>query len=436
MRTTQETWIIVVLLLILGLVVVGLFVLWRRSLAPVNRRRHISVRRACSAMHDINPAVACADPICKDAAACQETRRAIDPPSEAECDDACDELDKRIREDPTSELDLCSYSHCAHMPAYISDCQACSIEYPQLCTDEGEYAEAIELECGGVLPADPEYARCVAACADLTEGGTQPDEACFVQDGFCSWEYKDTCHPCSYEELDECTDVELGELVALCSETVTVPLPDEFQCDNNTGAAATRVGITAKVAFFTASPIIVINDVDVDNTKGVIAVAGYNQELTKPSFGIFLATQMIPCVEPSVVKLVPQSEAGMVSTMTIMFYQQGDWDTALVYMKRDRTILSMTATPVVLPVGGRFLGAVNGTTASFIVWFAAMTINHATLADGEHLACTINQASDWNLAVGQVINIEITTLRLDEKATTAEKAAGKKLMKKVPFPMF
>ena len=438
MLTRQETWTIIVLLLLGLVVVVGLFVLRRRSLAPVTRRRHIGVRdtaRACSAMHDINPAVACADTMCKDTAPCQETGRAIIPPSEAACDDACDALDKRIREDPAmSDVDLCSYDHCAHMDAYIPVCQTCSIEYPQPCTEEGEYAEAIELECNGVVVADPDYARCAAACADLTEGGTQPEEACFVADGFCSWEYKTTCHPCSFEELDECTDLQIVELIEQCSEEpATVPLPYDFECDN-TGEVETRVDTITRVPFFTVSPSIIINDVAVNKTRAVRALSGYDSNAVSPlRFGILLATQTIPCVQPSVVELVPQSAAGMASTMTIIDYEESGLDSAILYTKRDRTISSMTATPLILPSGGRFTGTLNGRSTDFFVWVAAMSINELYLTDGEHFLCTITQASALDLAVGQEVDIEIIAPRLDEEPTTAEKeaVAGHRLMKQL-----
>jgi len=442
MRTKQELWTIAILL-VLGLaLVVGMFVLRRKSPASVKPRsigvRAVDTTRACTAMHAVNPGVACADPMCKETAACLETGRAVNPPNEVECDAACDELEKRIREDPTmSDVDLCDYNHCAHMTANIPVCQVCSIDYPQLCVDEGEYAEAIERECAGTQAADPGYARCAAACVDLTADGTQPEEACYVPDGFCSWAYAGTCHPCSFEELGECDDVEIVDLISKCAgELELVPFDADFECAND-AYSATEVFTAARVGLITVSPNIVINDVAVDKSQQVGTYVGLNDTGSVALFVIQLRTQIIPCVQSSVVELVPQDAVTMASSMKLFDYEELPiLQTGILFLERPRAIGDMIETPVVSPVGGMHAGTIDGIPTDILVLASLMVINNDVAGlptDGEILVCAIYNAANLGLTIGDTVEITIGGSKSGRQPTATEKEVvfGHKLMKQL-----
>ena len=250
MATNTSIIVLVCVLAFFFLILVYISTKPKRVLArSLNHRK-----RACEAMRSVAPGTECRDPMCADTLPCVEKSRALSDPSSQDCDNACIELHDREVEG----VNICDFEHCRLMDRYFSECHPdCSIDQPQACKNDTEYAEVIEHECANIVPGQSGYDRCVAACHDLTGDGAQADNACLIKPGFCATVYKDTCHPCAYEEMDRCNDAELEKLVQDCDVVPEfVDLPFNFKCASEGGynfyeasAAAPVVTVSTSMLF-------------------------------------------------------------------------------------------------------------------------------------------------------------------------------------------
>ena len=231
-------------LLLCIFILVFLFCVWYFT-RPAKRIRFPGRRKrlACEAMHEINPAVACADTVCEGMSVCADKPRAV--PTDEDCDAACEELDERIKNGYVA--DICDYGHCMNMDAYYAQCHECSVADWELCATPRDYADAIEAECSDILPSDPMTLTCKEACARLAK--MDKEALCFHAGGYCAELFKPICEACSYDDPENCTNSDLLKLLEGCDDPGEyVAVANAFACTYKGEATKPHIEFMQEVA--------------------------------------------------------------------------------------------------------------------------------------------------------------------------------------------
>ena len=203
---------VLVLLLILALVVA--FLLWKNyeESEPELRKTSTKYKEVCSLMHDIKPGSECSNTVCSGTAYCKTFEKEIskDIP-EADCEDACIELEQRISDEGRTDLSVCDLDFCAQMDIYRDLCVDCSISDPDQCGTAGDIRAAISVAgCDDYSDTGECYEACVEIQTRFGDAELCESTYCYYHDSY----NESTCQQCSIDDTANCDNASaLGALI-------------------------------------------------------------------------------------------------------------------------------------------------------------------------------------------------------------------------------